>query len=893
MAGTRTHPGAPTTLLAALLVLCGLSAGVARGEVPVAPPILLGSVQVPLPAGALHPGDDVRTAVVSLVVDEDGRVLDAEILDSSGSGPLDDAALDACAALEFFPARTADGEAVLVTIDFPVRFLPPRPQPPLPSPATVQGRVLMMGTRGPLPGTRIEAAPAEPEPAVLSDGAEPALPDASSRTAETDDDGRFTLSLPAGSWVLSFSEGEGLPTTSQVVLAAGEQHDLVVRLFPAPSGESRVVASASTGETVRTLDADAVRRTPGAGNDPLRAASGSPGVAHTPNRERGGANVIDQLPVIRGAAPTDSVGVIEGLPTPFVRHSSSDQAIVGDYFLDRVFLLPAAAPARYGDHVGGVLGYSLRSPRSDRFGGFVQPGVTESSIALEGPLSANARLAAGFERDYLHWIFAALYPKGSAVRWPVVPYHQNQQVLLELDPSPALGLRVSYLGSRDGLAIDLGEDADGDRERFFERSTRFDRVTVSARMGTSGAPVRNELRAALTFWGRRWEFVPADIGYDESHVTLHALDELVLRPAPFLDVRVGGLLEVDNLVWQANESQGARENTGPQQDLRVAGLKEGAHRATDAWVGGWASASLRPLERLTLTPEVRVDWFEGLDAVEVQPRVRIHAQPTDGIGVRLAGGRFAQHPGLEDTNPITGNPELDPEGAWHLDGGVNLRPVPQIELDVGGYVRWMDRLAVTSLGEASFGDLASPTRSDDPTHGFSNDGRGRAFGGEVRLRLETPTVDWGLSGEVSYSLGWSQRRDGDGDWRPFSQDRRHMLAVTAGVRLPGDFRVGARFRLQSGAPTTPVLGSVWFADQGRSIPVFGEPWSAREALFHRLDLRVEKVIRDNDVVITVFMDVANVYDARDAALAVWDHDWSESAAISFGPEFNAGTRIDF
>ncbi|NMC71172.1 MAG: energy transducer TonB, partial [Myxococcales bacterium] len=88
------------------------------------PPRLLEGTPPPYPAGATG---EARV-VVSLLIDEEGRVVAAEIAEPGGE-PFDSAVLDHVRGFAFSPA-TSDGEAIRARIRLAFAFAPPVPVEP-------------------------------------------------------------------------------------------------------------------------------------------------------------------------------------------------------------------------------------------------------------------------------------------------------------------------------------------------------------------------------------------------------------------------------------------------------------------------------------------------------------------------------------------------------------------------------------------------------------------------------------------------------------------------------------------------------------------------------------------------------------------------------------------
>ena len=90
------------------------------------------------------------------------------------------------------------------------------------------------------------------------------------------------------------------------------------------------------------------------------------------------------------------------------------------------------------------------------------------------------------------------------------------------------------------------------------------------------------------------------------------------------------------------------------------------------------------------------------------------------------------------------------------------------------------------------------------------------------------------------------------------------------------WEAGIRFRLVSGNPDTPVIGSVYDSDSDIYWPVWGAVNSTRLPLFHQLDLRVDKnIVIYNTIKAAIYVDVQNVYNHRNVEGYDYNYDYSE------------------
>ena len=140
---------------------------------------------VPYPASA-PPHTEPIVVTAKLTVDATGKVTHAEIV-GEPHAVFDNAVLDAVRAFQFDPA-TYDGKPVAVEITFTHTFVPPPPTATAPAaddgpPATavLRGKIVELGTRGPVATATVTAAAG-----------------GRTYTAEADARGRFVLPLPEG-----------------------------------------------------------------------------------------------------------------------------------------------------------------------------------------------------------------------------------------------------------------------------------------------------------------------------------------------------------------------------------------------------------------------------------------------------------------------------------------------------------------------------------------------------------------------------------------------------------------------------------------------------------------------------------------------------------------------
>jgi hypothetical protein len=116
----------------------------------------------------------------------------------------------------------------------------------------------------------------------------------------------------------------------------------------------------------------------------------------------------------------------------------------------------------------------------------------------------------------------------------------------------------------------------------------------------------------------------------------------------------------------------------------------------------------------------------------------------------------------------------------------------------------------------------------------------------------------------------------------------------ASYLLPRNWQVGARFRLVSGNPMTPVVSSVYNASSDRYDPVYGAVNSDRNPAFHQLDLRIDKRWIYRSYIFGAYLDIQNTLNRTNPEGTNYNFDYSESETNGSVPIVTIlGLRAEF
>jgi hypothetical protein len=266
------------------------------------------------------------------------------------------------------------------------------------------------------------------------------------------------------------------------------------------------------------------------------------------------------------------------------------------------------------------------------------------------------------------------------------------------------------------------------------------------------------------------------------------------------------------------------------------------------------------------------------------PRLAGRYELEPSLALRAAGGIYYQPPTEGESDPTFGNPDLSSPRAWHLAAGAekDFRGGSSrgFILSGGGFFRYFDRLVVPSTALDSQG---SPENYD-------NSGKGRAFGGEMLLRLEA--APW--NGWISYTISQSTRWNPSTGMYAFEYDQTHLVTGVASVELGNNWRFSGRVRYVTGNPATPVTGSIFDSDNDVYIPVRGPLNSVRLEPFFQADVRFDKRWIYDKWILSLYLDIQNVTNRKNSEAMQYSYDYRSSQVVSglpFLPTF--GLRGDF
>ncbi|HJZ85457.1 MAG TPA: TonB-dependent receptor [Polyangia bacterium] len=809
------------------------------------PPVLEGQPAISYPPGAS--GD--ATVVLELEVDERGRVTSARVL-ASGGAAFDQAALAAAREFRFQPGRY-QGQPVPFRVTYTHHFRAPVAPAPVPPGASAQqppggatallrGRLLERGTRAPIPFALVRAL---------------------GLVVQSDPDGRFELSLPAGPVSLSVSAPEHRKTELHEQLRAGETVAVTYYLERSQSARyETVVHGRPQREEVsrETLEAEEIAKVPGTLGDVLRAVLNLPGIARAPFNTG--------LIIVRGGRPTDSRVYIEGAEVPQLYHFGALSSVVASDLVGRIDFLPGNFSARYGRASAGTIDLDFREARRDRMHGEINSSVIDTGVLLEGPLGAGG-FAIAARRSYIDAILPAVLPASADVDFTTAPRYYDYQALYDRPVGPGK-LHLRAYGSDDELTFLIAHPRNVRFRGTFDTHVYFHRAQAEwdGKWGRSDVQVMDSVGFQRVFAS-----VGEGLDLDVSIVSSHTRAEISQMVLPRL--RVGAGLDAQLAYLAVDARAPAPLHEGEVGDPgTVRPIIETHQQRNASAIGAYAWADWDVTARLRLTPGVRFDWYALNQAATLDPRLQVHYALAPRTTLKGGVGLYSQPPQPQDTDPNFGNPAIGPEHAIHFGAGIERRFGKGLTGSLEGFYKHLFDLSAPSAQTIMTAD--GGVRKE----GVASIGSGRVYGGEVLLRQ---ALGRRFFGWLSYTLMRSERQDApQKPLRLFDFDQTHVLTLALHANLWAGWEAGLRFRYVTGDPYTPRVGGLYNSDADTFTPIPGAINSARLPDYQQLDVRIDKNFVFERWLLALYVDVQNVYNYENVEGVRYSYDFQKTEPLT-------------
>jgi TonB family protein len=813
---------------------------------------------------AIYPPDAEAAGITgavtfSIVIDEHGKVGAIKVLDPGPHPKFAAAAEDAVKQFQFSPA-IINGTPTAVEVEYRYEFVlrkAPPPPPPKEKPVSLIGRVVERGTRSAVAGASLDAAGA---------------------TAETDNDGRFTLrGLPVGPVKIHIVSSAHHPLTVDEVIEPNKVKEVEYRMNRRRYGQFEAVVRGQRERkevAVHEVTAQEIATVPGTQGDVLKVLQDFPGVARAPF----GLGLL----IVRGSAPQDTKVFLDGVEIPLIFHFGALTAVINTDVISSLDFYPGNFAANWGNAMGGVIDVKTRDPKHEWHGaGHID--LYDGAAMVEGPVGSGSFFAS-VRRSWVDEVLRAVVPSGLTV----APVFYDYQLKYVHSLWGGQGQIFAY-GSSDQLDI---LDENTARKISFDSEVQFHRLAARWQRGFAHN-WRNDAVFSLGYTETSTQVVNA-AKLDGTLLTASLRDTLTWRPSEKFTLELGTDSSSRYLTYniiiphftqsQINSAFGMGGlNGNPSQ----------GESATTSWVqpAFFASASWVPTPRLRIQPGLRFDastniqyghswWFD--------PRLSLFYTLTPKTVLKGGVGLYSQGPDPQSLIPsLFGNPNLMYQRSFQYSVGVDQQLPQQWDVEVTLYDKRMwDLLAENTLNNAM----------GEPLH-IGNGGKGRSYGLELLLRRH---IMKGFYGWIAYTLSRTTRLDDPSEptyqygWHLFDFDQTHILTLIASYQTEHNWTFGSRLRFVSGDPFTPYVNGIFNANNASYVCIPGNPDTARAPAFIQADVRIDRRFVYDKWIFTGYLDVQNVTNRANPEALFPNYNCNGYATLTGIPIFpTIGLRAEF
>jgi len=613
---------------------------------------------------------------------------------------------------------------------------------------------------------------------------------------ETDGTGAFAIDVPCGvHHVIVLAGGFAVATVERDPCV--DPTPMVIRLAPSDAGpryESVVRARRAGAPPSVKVEGPELVKTPGTLGDPFRAIEALPGVA----------SVAWPAPIyaVRGANPGNTGFFLDDLRVPALFHLALGPSVIHPYFFDSLDFYPGGYPARYGRYVAGIVAARTREPAADTWHASVDVRLYDAGALVSAPLpDGNGAVAVAGRYSYTGAVISLLSDALDLSYW-------DYQLRVDRNVGPAR-VTLLALGSSDHL-VSKGPSMPP------PVALAFQRVSLRAAMPAGDGRVLASLAVGI-------DHTEAPIADYRLSIDARSLSPRLAfrRPTARADLEIG--------------VEGELQRFAPLTPIMRPNTLDLIHGRDARLLAAYASLAVRAGDRLTLTPELRLDSYTIADTArsDLGPRLSARLALDDRTSIVAAGGRFTQTPSLALQVPGAESFGLALYGlqsSWQGSVGVETRGSFGLEVAATGFVQ---RYVLT--------DLRDPTLTHiDP---LADDllVRRDALSYGLELMIRRPQTER-LSGWLAYTLSSNRRALGGGVIGPSDWDQRHILNLVLGYRI-GAYTVGGRAHLNTGRPVLVKNESDY---EFQRLPTF-----------YQIDVRAERRFLFDRVTVNFYVELVN------------------------------------
>ncbi len=601
-----------------------------------------------------------------------------------------------------------------------------------------------------------------------------------------------------------------------------------------------------------TEDAEKLVDMPGALGDPLQAAFALPGVVAA------GGSMSE--PAIRGSAPSDNYFEVDFMPAGYIFHDFGS-SIFNKNLIRDFRLYSAGYGAQFSDATGAVFDVALRNPKNQDIKTTVDFTMFNAGIFVEGTITDDIAFYLSGRKSTLPLFFSEGEevedddgePTGITIN--EAPDDNDYQGKLVWDVNSQNMVSLAFNGAMDSAAANFNQKAEislknpefqGDA--IFERS--FDSQSLiwdhygenyHSKLGVGFLDHSGKLIYGRTAQNRQGFFE------DESEKQTTYKYRLNYNMSDENSITLDAAYFDKDITYSFDTFLYVCTDLDPDCDLNKGERISGSNKAAvDSYFVG-VNYQYALTENITADVGAQYQKNDYSSEDFIHPRLGLTYFMSDDSSVWMKYGEYNRLQDLETILPDTGNPNLVSQTSKHSVIGFQQQLDNEWSWSIETYYKTMADLPLALVEEDA--DAASR---------YANDVEGRAYGVELLVN-KNKTDDW--YGWMSLGYAKSERTDLRRDvTRDYYADTPLVFNAVFNYQISERWTGGFNFTARSGQAYTPIVGAKQNPEHPELfLPEYGEPFSERFDLYHRLDVRFERKTDFFGLDAQLIFEVMNLY----------------------------------
>jgi len=610
-----------------------------------------------------------------------------------------------------------------------------------------------------------------------------------------------------------------------------------------------------------------IENNPGSNRDIAKVIQSFPGIGSIPNFR----NDI----IIRGGGPSEAVFYLDEIEIPNINHfatqgSSGGRAgIINADFISAVDFYSGAFPANRPDALSGLFELSQVDGNKEKLKVRATLGASEVALTADGPIGEKTSYILSARRSYLQFLF-------DAIGLPFLPTFTDYQFKLKTKINSNNEIKIISLGALDEFALNLGLENPTEEQKYI-----LDFLPVNEQWSYAiGAVYKHFNNKGFQ------EIVLSRNMLNNSSYKFLNNDETQQQILDYLSQEIENKFRFENtsrlngykLTFAINSEYAKYNNNTDRLVFANGGLLNINYSSEFDLVKYGASAQVSKdyfSDRLTLSVGIRSDgnnYSKSMSNLidQISPRFSAKYSITKSLSANFNVGRYFALPayttmGYKNPEGILINKQnnLKYIQSDQIIGGFQYTVNPNVIFTFETFGKFYSKYPFSVKDSISLANKGSEDGVIGDEEVVST-GEGRAYGFELLNRTKISNK---FNLIVAYTWVNSTFKDKTGVYIPTTWDSRHIISVTGGFTLKGNWSIGAKWRFVSGLPYTPYdleLSSNKIAWDVQGRPYFDKSKlnSMRLKSFHQLDLRVDKKFFFQKWSLMLYFDIQNAYNFK-------------------------------